>query len=155
MTHSNNGGDADASPQGDHRMALEFQIPSDVRHIEGVVAAVQKRCEELSFPRRHCSLNIPVALTEALSNAILRGNKEDPAKSVRVRVEASPEHIVLEIKDEGTGFDLQRSMRDPTRPENLSREDGRGLFLMSRLMDRVESFSARGNVVRMTLRRDE
>ena len=44
---------------------------------------------------------------------------------------------------------------DPTADHRLEREDGRGLFLMRRLMDRVERFPAvpRGNVVRLTLRR--
>ena len=44
-------------------------------------------------------------------------------------------------------------LNDPTEPENLEREDGRGLFLMRKLMDRVERFSNQGNVVRMTLKR--
>ena len=42
--------------------------------------------------------------------------------------------------DEGGGFDLETSEIDPTSPENLMREDGRGLFLMRRLMDSVERF---------------
>ena len=44
---------------------------------------------------------------------------------------------------------------DPTRPENLDREDGRGLYLMRKLMDRVEMVEVpRGSVVRMTLNRE-
>lgn len=102
---------------------------------------------------RQLSLNIPVALTEALSNAILRGNGEDAAKTVRVRVEFSEREIVVEVEDEGTGFDLEACTEDPTTPENLEREDGRGLFLMQALVDRVERYRADGNVVRLTLRR--
>jgi anti-sigma regulatory factor (Ser/Thr protein kinase) len=45
-------------------------------------------------------------------------------------------------------------MRDPTTPENIDREYGRGLFLMRKLMDRVERIeAARGSIVRMTLLR--
>jgi serine/threonine-protein kinase RsbW len=60
---------------------------------------------------------------------------------------------VLEVSDQGTGFDLEACTRDPTRPENLDREDGRGLFLMRSLMDRVERYSDGGNVVRLTVHR--
>ena len=59
-----------------------------------------------------------------------------------------------EVADEGAGFDLDACTVDSTSPENIEREDGRGLFLMRSLMDRVERFDddAR-NVVRLTLRR--
>ena len=55
--------------------------------------------------------------------------------------------------DEGAGFDLDECIIDPTSPDQLEREDGRGLFLMTRLVDRVEQFSDGGNVVRLTLHR--
>jgi serine/threonine-protein kinase RsbW len=60
---------------------------------------------------------------------------------------------VLEVVDEGSGFDLDACTTDPTSEGNIDREDGRGLFLMRRLMDRVERFSDGANVVRLTLRR--
>ncbi len=145
----------DAPPPEGMRVAIELEIPSDVRYIERIVGLVTRQCVDFQFSARQCALNVPVALTEALSNAILRGNAEDPGKWVRVRLQIDSERLVVEIADEGAGFDLQQSLRDPTRPENLTREDGRGLFLMSRLMDRVERLNQRGNVVRMTLHRHE
>ena len=147
---------AGASPSdgGDGlRVHLEFDFPSDVSYIERVVSVVIRQCEEFSFPPRQCALNVPVALTEALSNAILRGNGDDRSKQVRVRAHVDDRALVMEVADEGNGFDYSTCMRDPTAPENLSREDGRGLYLMQRLMDRVERFSDHGNVVRLTLKR--
>jgi serine/threonine-protein kinase RsbW len=140
---------------GELRVALHVAIPSDVTYIERVVELVARQCEELCFEAHHCSLNVPVALTEALSNAILRGNKEDQDKRVYVRAELDQNCIVIEVRDEGAGFDLETCLVDPTDAEHLEREDGRGLFLMSRLMDRVEAFIDEGNVVRMTLRRHD
>ncbi|HEY9479806.1 MAG TPA: ATP-binding protein [Gemmatimonadaceae bacterium] len=137
------------------RVALEVEIPSDVRYIEHVVEVVARQCTELRYNRRQTTLNLPVALTEALSNAILRGNREASAKHVQIRCDVDSDRLVVEVVDEGTGFDLAGCMEDPTRPENIVREDGRGLFLMSRLMDSVERFSNHGNVVRMTLRRHD
>jgi serine/threonine-protein kinase RsbW len=132
-------------------LSVEVRIPSDVRYIERVVEIVRHHCAEMRFDERHLTLNVPVALSEALSNAILRGNREDPSKEVRVRAMLSVAHLVMEVRDEGQGFDVGECFNDPTRPENVEREDGRGLFLMHALMDRVERFDSDGNVVRLTL----
>jgi serine/threonine-protein kinase RsbW len=150
---SGSAGDDGWFPLDTMRLALELEIPSDIMYIERVVELVTKQCEQLCFTARHCALNVPVALTEALSNAILRGNGEDPDKHVRVRASLDYRTLVMEVTDEGIGFDLDDCTIDPTTGENVEREDGRGLFLMRRLMDRVERFNDHGNVVRLTLRR--
>lgn len=143
----------DLSP-GDDVRVVELDIPSDIRLIENVVELVRRECEVMSFTRRQLMLNVPVALTEALSNAILRGNGDDPAKQVHVRAQVDTERLILEVGDEGDGFDFNGNQIDPTTPENLDREDGRGLFLMRKLMDTVERVDgAHGSVVRMTLLR--
>jgi serine/threonine-protein kinase RsbW len=138
---------------GDLRFPIDVCIPSDVRFIEPIVGVVVRRCAEHAFPAKACRLNVPVALTEALSNAILRGNHEDTTKEVRVRARIDDRSLVLEVEDEGSGFDLEACMVDPNLDGNLFREDGRGLFLMCSLMDRVERVPARANVVRLTLHR--
>ena len=146
-------GDDALPPHAHVRVAIEVEIPSDVRYIGQVVALVTRHCQDFRYPSRLCSLNVPVALTEAMSNAILRGNLENRDKHVRVRAIVDEEHLVMEVADEGVGFDLEGSTIDPTTPDNVFREDGRGLFLMRKLMDRVEQFANDGNVVRLTLRR--
>jgi serine/threonine-protein kinase RsbW len=133
---------------------LEFEIPSDVRFIERVVDAVRTECRRMRYAEHLVTLNVPVALTEALSNAILRGNRRDRRKSVRVWASVDRAQLIIEVTDEGDGFDLEACLLDPTTPERLLREDGRGLFLMLKLMDQVERLDGRGaNVVRMTLNR--
>jgi serine/threonine-protein kinase RsbW len=136
-------------------IALELEIPSDVRYIERVVEIVALQCAQFAYPHRQTCLNIPVALSEALSNAILRGNGERTDAHVQVKVDVTQERLILEVLDEGLGFDFEDCLSDPTEPGNLEREDGRGLFLMTRLMDRIERFSNHGNVVRMTLKRHD
>jgi serine/threonine-protein kinase RsbW len=138
---------------GDLRFPMDVRIPSDVRYIEGVVGAVVQRCVELDLSPRACRLNVPVALTEALSNAILRGNREDPTKAVRIRATMDSLALILEVEDEGAGFDLEACVVEPCEGDNLDREDGRGLFLMRSLMDRVEVVPAASIVVRLTLHR--
>lgn len=115
---------------------------------------VRHECAAMQFGTRQLMLNVPVALTEALSNAILRGNEDDPRKHVVIHVRVDRATLVIEVRDEGAGFDIDECTLDPTTPEHLENEDGRGLFLMRKLMDRVERFEGRpGNVVRLTLRR--
>jgi serine/threonine-protein kinase RsbW len=136
------------------RVTLDRLIPSDVREIEPIVELVTRECRVLALSARQCALNVPVALTEALSNAILRGNRGVREKHVRVRAMVSDSALVLEVADEGTGFDLDACTIDPTRPGNIEREDGRGLFLMRSLMDRVERYDRDAhNVVRLILHR--
>ena len=140
------------------RVAIDLAIPSDVRYIERVVDLVRRQCAELAYSPRHCALNVPVALAEALANAILYGNAEAPDTRVQVRAQVDREALVVEIADEGRGFDLDACTQDPTTAEHLEDEGGRGLFLMRRLMDRVERFARtqgpdHANVVRLTLRR--
>ena len=95
-------------------------------------------------------------MAAALANANLRGTHEDPDKRGRGRAGVDPRRLVVEIADEGDRFDLDANTRDATDAENIEREDGRGLFLMRKLMDGVERFDASangstGNVVRLTL----
>lgn len=134
-------------------VALDVEIPSDVRQIEPIVALVTEHCKSLHLPKRQCSLNIPVALSEALSNAIISGNNEDPRKHVRLRATVSDRALVFDIVDEGNGFDMAAVSHDPTTSQYVGREDGRGVFLMHKLMDRVQQFREPQHVVRMTLNR--
>jgi serine/threonine-protein kinase RsbW len=133
--------------------ALDVAIPSDVQYIEGIVAQVAAHCADRDFPPHLLSLNVPVALTEVLANAILRGNGENRAKVVRVRARVDDAQLVVEVADEGAGFDLDACTLDPTAADRLECEDGRGLFLMRQLVHRVEQFVDGGNVVRITLKR--
>lgn len=136
------------------RVALDVEIPSDVKYIEEVVELATQWCRELHLPSQKCSLNLPVALSEALSNAILRGNAEGNGKHVRVTAVVNDDAVVFDIADEGPDFDMVAERIDPTTPENVMREQGRGLFLMYRLMDQVEHIRDHGNVVRLTLLRE-
>ena len=146
------------TPDRGLRVSLEVDIPSDVAYIERVVELVRHTCGELAFNSHQLALNVPVALSEAISNAILRANNESPDKRVRVRADVDTVRLVVEIADEGVRFDLDANTRDATDDGNLDREDGRGLFLMRKLMDDVERFDASpdrntGNIVRLTLTR--
>lgn len=137
-------------------LTLDLRIPSELRQIEAVVEDVVRGCADRAVDVHALGIKFKVALAEALSNAIICGNGEDARKEVRVRVDVREDVVIVEVEDEGQGFDLDACTVDPTTAANLEREDGRGLFLMRALVERVENFRAgnpaRGHVVRLTVR---
>lgn len=78
-----------------------------------------------------------LAVTEATTNAIIHGNKNNKLKLVRIYVYVDGKTITIKIKDEGKGFD-PTIVPDPTDPENLLKDSGRGLYLMRVYMDGLE-----------------
>jgi len=130
---------------------LVLELPSDLASIERTVEFVMERCASCREDLRRLRLNFRVGLTEALSNAMLYGNGEDPGKRVRVELFVRNCSVVARITDEGKGFD-PRALPDPTDPGNLLRAGGRGVFLMRKLLDEVR-YNERGNCVTLVLRR--
>ena len=130
---------------------LRLAVPSMVAHVEEVVEIVTRHCEARFADPRAIRFNLRVALAEVLANAILYGNRSDPAKSVKVRVRGGRHLIEVDVEDQGDGFDPD-AVPDPTSPERLHEPDGRGIYLVRRLMDEVR-FNPRGNAVHMFLRR--
>ena len=90
---------------------------------------------------------IRLAIEEAIINAIKHGNKLDPSKFVEVRYTIDEEHFLVEIEDEGPGFDPE-NVPDPTSPENIERPSGRGLLLMKAYMTECDFFGG-GTICRM------
>jgi serine/threonine-protein kinase RsbW len=93
--------------------------------------------------------SLMVVVTEAVNNAIIHGNKRNPAKRVIVTGTRRGHALTIKVKDEGKGFD-PRAVPNPVHEENLLRESGRGVFLMHQLMEKVR-FNAHGNEVTMTM----
>jgi serine/threonine-protein kinase RsbW len=81
---------------------------------------------------------------------MLYGNARDPSKRVRVEVAFKGSTITARVTDEGSGFDPS-GVPDPTIPSNLMKAEGRGLFLMRKLLDEVY-FNDMGNSVTLVLR---
>ena len=93
-----------------------------------------------------------MAMREAVANAIKHGNKQDPNKRVTVELAIEGRDLVLQVSDEGEGFDPSH-IGDPLQPENRFKKDGRGIFYMRRFMDEVDySFRPEGGTV-VTMRK--
>jgi len=94
---------------------------------------------------------VELALREALSNAVVHGNRLDARKLVHVRCRCKVgEGISLTVSDQGQGFDAS-NVPDPVAVENLLAEHGRGIHIMKLAMDQV-SFDERGTEVHMCKR---
>lgn len=109
-------------------------------HLDEILR-VETLLNEMAYEAGLSEERIPlfiVAVTEALSNAILHGNRQQKDKSVRMRFRFLPADklLIVEVQDEGEGFD-PANLPDPTQGENLLRESGRGIFLMRNLADEV------------------
>ena len=95
--------------------------------------------------------DIEIAVLEALANAVIHGNGENPDKRVHLSCRCSMDgEVSIVVRDEGEGFD-SRAVPDPTEPQGLILTHGRGLHLMRMLMDEV-SFEENGTVVGMRKR---
>ncbi|MCO6472572.1 MAG: ATP-binding protein [Melioribacteraceae bacterium] len=77
-----------------------------------------------------------LSVAEAASNAILHGNKNDKKKKVFILMEVDDDRIIIRIKDEGKGFDPSK-VPDPTIPENILKDSGRGIHIMNTFLDRL------------------
>ncbi|NDC54880.1 MAG: ATP-binding protein [Planctomycetia bacterium] len=93
---------------------------------------------------------IHLATEEAIVNAIVHGNKFDPAKTVRVACAVSQDRARIEVTDDGAGFD-PASVPDCTLEERLEVPSGRGVMLMRSFM--AIAYNARGNGVVLEKRR--
>jgi serine/threonine-protein kinase RsbW len=130
---------------------VTLRLPSDVACIEEAVELVTRHCLAGHEAPPKTRFRLQVVLSEALSNAIMRGNREDRGKWVHIRAELDATIIQLEVTDEGAGFN-PAAVPEPIRPEQLDEANGRGLFLIRKLVDDVR-FNEQGNSICMTLRR--
>jgi serine/threonine-protein kinase RsbW len=128
---------------------IEFELPSDLALMNGVLEYLQERVAKLGLIRPDRS-NLFVALDEAFVNAVKHGNKNDLTKLVKITAELSPKEASFTVEDEGEGFNIHE-IPDPCDPDNLFRTSGRGVLLIYNIMDEVE-YNAQGNRVKMIKR---
>jgi serine/threonine-protein kinase RsbW len=128
-----------------------LELPSDPAVIEGAVSYLVDRCRAFAFEGSRLTLNFRVGMCEALANAVIYGNRRDPEKRVRVEIDLDADSVTVRVIDQGRGFDSDQ-LTDPTLPDQLERPGGRGVFLLRKLMDRVE-YNDRGNEVCFVLHR--
>lgn len=123
-------------------MSVEMKLSSALIFVEMAATVCSQFAQRLGFSDEECA-DVGLALTEAMNNAIIHGNRMVDGRCVYLRLMGQDGQIDVAVRDEGDGFDPM-SVPDPTSPENLLKPCGRGIFLMRHLMDDV-SFRCRNS----------
>lgn len=122
----------------------ELSLPSKLENLDKVeqFSMELKRWAKLSDERFN---DVMLILTEAVTNAIIHGNKQDPAKFVTITTKLDDQNLTFIIRDEGSGFDPDK-VPNPLKEENLLKTGGRGIYLINQYADYVH-YSEKGNQV--------
>ncbi|MCP5063453.1 MAG: ATP-binding protein [Ignavibacteriae bacterium] len=95
--------------------------------------------------------NLEMAVAEASANCILHGNKSDESKKVEVTIIIESNKLIVKFKDEGSGFKIDE-IPDPTKPENILKNSGRGVHIMKSFLDNLEyNFTSSGTEAILTV----
>jgi serine/threonine-protein kinase RsbW len=128
-----------------------LDIESDPNNLITVEEFVNYFCLDLKLEEDRIP-GILLAVTEATTNAMIHGNKCDTSRSVKISAKVENSNLVIVVKDEGHGFD-PGIVPDPTKPENLLKDSGRGLYLMRIYMDELKyNVTPTGTETILTLR---
>ena len=123
-----------------------IEVPSEDKYIKKVSSDVLSALSPYGVADERL-FDIKLCVEEAVRNAILHGNRLNKKLHVKVSYLIADGRINIEVEDEGPGYDPEK-VPDPTSKGNITKESGRGVCLIRRLMDRVE-FNSKGNKILM------
>jgi serine/threonine-protein kinase RsbW len=128
-------------------LEIDFWMPSEARAISPFVDRLMQLIK-----RSRCvpgeEFDIELALREALNNAVVHGNQENPKTKVHIRLRCRPgNEIVIVVTDQGKGFNFEKLVGNGSTSDPAS-EHGRGIQLMKAYMDDVH-FQRGGSEVHM------
>ena len=131
----------------------ELSLPSRIDTVATAAAAVAEFLGRLGISDE-AAFRIDMAVREAVTNAVLHGNRQDEEKVVDINLKSSPEAVEISVHDQGPGFNPEE-VPDPTVQENILKASGRGIFFMRTFMDEVDWLIRPdgGTTVRMVKRR--
>ena len=124
----------------------QLKVPSETRYIRKVSSRILSSLAPYAADESKV-FDIKLCIEEAVRNAIVHGNHSDRRKAVAVAYWVQDGSLYIEIEDEGPGFDHSK-VADPTSGPHILKNSGRGVYLIKRLMDKVE-YSVNGSRVTM------
>ena len=113
-----------------------ISFPSRIENLKKIEQASSQIALDAGFDESTVD-DISIALTELVNNAIHHANKDNPNKNVTVAFNVDKDKITISIRDEGEGFSPKK-ISNPLDPDNLLADSGRGIYLVTALMDDVE-----------------
>ena len=131
----------------------ELSLPSRIDTVATAAAAVAEFLSRSGITE-DAAFGIDMAVREAVTNAVVHGNRQDENKTVDVTLKSSPDAVEISVHDQGIGFNPE-TVPDPTAEENILKASGRGIFFMRSFMDEVDWLirPGGGTTVRMLKRR--
>ena len=131
----------------------ELTLPSRIEAIAAAATTADEVAARLGLSEE-AAFGLDLAVREAVTNAVLHGNRQDESKPVEIAFTNTGGELVVTVRDRGTGFD-PNAVDDPTAEQNLLKTSGRGILFMRNFMDTVEwlPHPEGGTVVRMTKKR--
>ena len=131
----------------------ELSLPSRIETVAAAAAAVAEFIGRFGVSD-DAAFCIDMAVREAVTNAVLHGNRQDENKTVDIVLKSSPDAVEISVHDQGPGFNPE-DVPDPTANENILKTSGRGIFFMRTFMDEVDWLirPEGGTTVRMLKRR--
>lgn len=113
-----------------------LNIPSSVDQIEKVDEFVESFATSLGF-QPDALADIGICVTELVMNAIVHAHKEHADIPVKIRIEGGEDGLRVSVRDFGPGFETN-TIPDPTSPENIYEDHGRGILIVRAMMDDVQ-----------------
>lgn len=128
---------------------IQAVLDSTLDSVDKAETIVMTEAAKLGFEEedRH---QIGMAVRECMVNAVVHGNRYNKKKHVHLNIATTPQRISVTIGDEGEGFDAN-NLPDPTAPENLLRQSGRGLLLIRAFMDEFDMHPRAGGGTEVVL----
>lgn len=126
-----------------------IKVPSETRYIRKVSSRMLSGLDRYNIDESSL-FDIRLCVEEAVRNAMVHGNHSDRRLSVKVAYWVDNDLLNIEVEDEGSGFD-HANVDDPTLSEHILKNSGRGVYLIKKLMDKVE-YNDKGNRVTMVKR---
>ena len=114
---------------------IRLSMPSQLPLVE-LVDSVSERTARLAGFTHGESLDLALAVREAVVNAIEHGNRRDPEKPVEVAFEVRGSRWRARVRDRGKGFDPAKA-REAPQGRHVLEPFGRGILLMRSIADRV------------------
>lgn len=135
---------------GSSILEIDYWMPSKIQAISPLVDRLMHLIE-----RAKCvpgaEFDVELAIREALGNAVVHGNQENPDKRVHLRCRfESGNEISIIVTDEGKGFDFRKIFANSLTSDPAD-SHGHGIQLMRAYMDDVR-FERGGSEVHMCKR---